>query len=76
MAVPPIPGEVLADPYMPVHKHGGATIPTIAAQGGGMFAVSGIDFFMGGYWELYLDLQAAGVATADRVTFSICIPAD
>ena len=62
---------------MPVHKHGGATIPAImAAQGGGVFTVSGIDFFMGGYWELYLDLQPAGAATADRVTFSICIAAD
>ena len=61
---------------MPVHKHGGATIPAIAAQGGGCSPFLGIDFFMGGYWELYLDLHPAGVATADRVTFSICIPAD
>ena len=76
MTVPPIPGAVPADPYMPVHKHGGATIPAIAAQGGGVFAVSEIDFFMSGYWELYLDLQPAGVATPDRVTFSICISAD
>ncbi|HVT08733.1 MAG TPA: hypothetical protein VHO67_14850 [Polyangia bacterium] len=76
MGVPSIPGEVPADPYMPVHKHGGATIPAVAAQGGGVFAVSGIDFFMSGYWELYLALQARGAATADRVTFSICIPAD
>lgn len=76
MGVPPVPGEVPADPYMPVHKHGGATIPAVTAQGGGVFAVSGIDFFMSGYWELYLALQAPGAATADRVTFSICIPAD
>jgi hypothetical protein len=76
MGVPPVPNEVPADPYMPIHKHGGSTIPTIAAQGGGVFAVSNIDFFMSGYWELYLDLQASGVAPPDRVTFSICIPAD
>jgi hypothetical protein len=76
MGVPAVPGDVPADPYMPVHKHGGATIPAVAAQGGGVFAVSGIDFFMSGYWELYLTLQAPGAATADRVTFSICIPAD
>ncbi|HVY38708.1 MAG TPA: hypothetical protein VHM31_12260 [Polyangia bacterium] len=76
MVVPPVPGEIPADPYMPVHKHGGSTIPAIAAQGGGAFTVSGIDFFMSGYWELYLALQVPGVATADRVTFSICIPAD
>ncbi|HSS37675.1 MAG TPA: hypothetical protein VLT58_02795, partial [Polyangia bacterium] len=76
IGVPAIPGEVPADPYMPVHKHGSSTIPAIAGQGGGVFAVSAINFFMSGYWELYLDLHPAGVATADRVTFSICIPAD
>ena len=76
MTIPPIPSEVSADPYMPIHKHGATTIPEIAAQGGGLFSVSRIDFFMSGYWELYLALQAPGAATTDRVTFSICIPAD
>ena len=76
VSVPPIPSEVPADPYMPIHKHGSSTIPVIAAQGGGLFAVSAVNFFMSGYWELYLDLRPAGVAVADRVTFSICIPAD
>jgi hypothetical protein len=78
MKIPPVPMGVPADPYMPVHKHGGATIPGITAVAGqgGVFAVSDIDFFMGGYWELYLDLQPAGAATTDRVTFSICIATD
>jgi hypothetical protein len=76
MSIPAVPGDVPADPYMPVHKHGGSTIPLVAAQGPDTFSVSGIDFFMGGYWELYLDLQAPGATAKDRVTFSICVPSD
>ena len=69
-----IPTDVPADPYMPPpHGHGGDTIPTITPQGGSVFAVSNIDFFMAGYWQLYLDLQPSGGAK-DRVTFDICIP--
>lgn len=74
MSIPPVPTGVPADPYMPQHGHGGSTIPTITSQGGGVFAVSNIDFFMGGYWQLYLDLQPASGGPADRVTFLICIP--
>lgn len=62
-----------ADPFMPVHGHGAATVPTITAQGGGAFSVAAIDFFMAGYWELYLDLTPPGGA-ADPLTFKICIP--
>ncbi len=76
MSIPPSPAQVPADPYMPVHKHGASTIPTITPQGGGVFTVAGIDFFMGGYWELYLDLLPAGGSTTDRLTFQICIPND
>ncbi len=76
MTVPPSPSQVPADPYMPVHKHGASTSPVIADQGSGLFGVSNVYFFMGGFWELYLDLTPAGAATADRVTFQICIPAD
>jgi len=74
MSIPPVPLGVPADPYMPQHGHGGATIPTITAQDGGVFTVSDIDFFMAGWWQLYLDLQPAGSTTRDRVTFDICIP--
>lgn len=76
MTVPPSPAQVPADPYMPVHKHGASTSPVVAAQGGGAFGVSNVDFFMGGFWELYLDLQAPGASSTDRVTFQICIPTD
>jgi len=64
-----------ADPFMPVHGHGAATVPTITAQGGGAFSVAAIDFFMAGYWELYLNLTPPGGAV-DPLTFKICIPSD
>jgi hypothetical protein len=64
-----------ADPYMPQHGHGASTVPTVTAQGGGAFSVSAIDFFMGGYWELYLELTPPG-GTVDPLTFKICIPDD
>jgi hypothetical protein len=64
-----------ADPFMPQHGHGAATVPTIAAQGGGSFSVAAIDFFMAGYWELYLNLTPPGGAP-DPLTFKICIPVD
>jgi hypothetical protein len=61
-------------PWMPVHMHGASDLPTVTAQSGG-FSVAGIDFFMGGYWQLPLNLVPAGGA-ADTALFSICIPDD
>jgi hypothetical protein len=76
MTTPPIGGSGKpADPFMPVHGHGAATVPTITAQGGGAFSVAAIDFFMAGYWELYLDLTPPGGAV-DPLTFKLCIPDD
>ncbi len=75
MAPPPTSPTYPADPYMPLHGHGASTVPTITAQGGGVYSVSQIDFFMGGYWELYLDLTPPGGA-ADPLTFKLCIPDD
>ena len=75
MAAPPKTQAIPADPYMPLHGHGGSTIPAIAAQGSGIYSVGDLDFFMGGYWELFLDLTPPGGA-ADLVTFPICIPDD
>jgi hypothetical protein len=62
-------------PWMPVHMHGASTLPTVGAPGDDGFRVSGIGFFMGGYWQLPLNLIPASGAT-DPVVFSICIPDD
>jgi hypothetical protein len=75
VAPPPKTQAIPADPYMPVHGHGGSTVPAVTAQGGGLYSVGNLDFFMGGYWDLYLDLTPAG-GTADLVTFQLCVPTD
>jgi hypothetical protein len=75
MMAPPKTQAVPADPYMPIHGHGGSTVPTITAQGAGVYSVGNLDFFMGGYWDLYVELTPAG-GTPDLVTFPICIPDD
>lgn len=72
-----VPTDVQGDPFMPApHNHGGATIPAITPLGGGTFTVGNLDFFMAGWWQLYLDLQAAPGGAKDRVTFDLCIPSD
>jgi hypothetical protein len=75
VAAPAKTQTIPADPYMPVHGHGGSTVPAITAMGGGLYSVGNLDFFMGGYWDLYLNLTPAG-GTADLVTFPICVPSD
>jgi hypothetical protein len=60
-------------PWMPVHMHGASTLPTVTALGGGTFSVADIDFFMGGYWQLPLNLVPVSGA-ADPLVFLICIP--
>lgn len=75
VTAPPKTQTIPADPYMPIHGHGGSTVPAITAMGGGVYSVGNLDFFMGGYWDLYLNLTPAG-GTADLVTFPICIPTD
>lgn len=75
VAAPPKTPTIPADPYMPIHGHGGSTVPVITAMGGSLYSVGNLDFFMAGYWDLYLDLTPAG-GTPDLVTFPICIPSD
>jgi hypothetical protein len=75
VAAPPKTQTIPADPYMPIHGHGGSTVPVITAMGGGLYSVGNLDFFMGGYWDLYLNLTPAG-GSPDLVTFPICIPSD
>ena len=62
-------------PWMPVHMHGASELPTVSTLAAGSFGVAGVGFFMGGYWQLPLNLVPAS-GTADTVLFSICIPDD
>ena len=59
-------------PYMPLHQHGASVVPAVAANGGGSYTISDIDFIMSGYWQVTLDLGAG--AGSDTVVFEICIP--
>lgn len=57
---------------MPQHGHGLPTAP-IAQQGAseGAYVIRGLKFSMDGWWELKLEISAAGVT--DRVTFNIVL---
>jgi len=60
-------------PWMPLHGHGQSTTPVVTPGDAGMYTVTGIDFFMAGYWQIKLDLpQMAGID--DKLTFDICVP--
>lgn len=60
-------------PWMPLHGHGATTFPMVSPGDPGKFTITGIDFFMAGYWEQKLDLQPTS-GTADKVAFAICVP--
>jgi hypothetical protein len=59
-------------PTMPLHGHGASTYPLVTPGDPGAFTLSGIDFFMPGYWEQKLNLQPSS-GTADRASFAICV---
>ena len=61
-------------PWMPLHGHGATTYPVVTPGDPGTFTVSGIDFFMAGYWEHQAGSAADRRATADKATFAICVP--
>lgn len=63
-------------PTMPKHNHSATTFPVVVDDGGGSFEVSGIHFFMPGYWELTLNLlpDASAGGAADKVVLALCVP--
>lgn len=60
-------------PWMPKHNHGATTYPVVTPGDPGTYTISGIDFFMAGYWQLKLNLVPAS-GDPDDATFSICVP--
>ena len=69
----PVPGASFkVGGGMPQHGHGLPTAPNVQPTGpAGAYALSGMKFSMDGWWELKLDIAAAGVT--DRVTFNIVL---
>lgn len=55
------PDELRADAGMPEHGHGLLRRPSVAAQGGGRFAVGNVYLHMPGAWRVYLDLGREGI---------------
>jgi hypothetical protein len=60
-------------PWMPKHNHGAPTDPVVTPGDPGTFTISGLDFFMAGYWQLKLNLMPPA-GDPDDATFSICVP--
>ena len=52
-------------PWMPAMGHGTSIVPTIAALGSGTYALTDIDLFMAGLWQLRT--TATGATAADQV---------
>jgi hypothetical protein len=65
--------EVVADAWMPEHGHGmiGAT-PSTTAQGEGVFVAEGMNFIMGGAWELLVDVVVDDVT--ESAIFAVDVP--
>jgi len=55
-------------PEMPAMGHGTSVVPTVVAEGGGIYVVSNVDVFMPGTWILLTTIQ--GTMT-DKVSISL-----
>lgn len=55
--------------WMPSMGHGMPNPPTVTPNGDGTFAVSGMNFIMGGHWELTVDVTDA--AATETATFNV-----
>ena len=69
----PVAGAAIAvDGGMPEHHHGLPTAPrAIPGSAPGNYVIQGMKFSMDGWWELKLDVRAAG--RSDTVTFNIVL---
>jgi hypothetical protein len=64
--------KIVVDAGMPDHNHGMNVKPVVKALGKGLFEVKGLLFHMGGYWEIYVDVQAPG-KPKERATFGVTL---
>ncbi len=72
--------EIQAVPRMPDHNHGTSITPVTKDEGQGQYVVSPLYLYMGGYWQVTLNIHASadggpslGVA-GDSAVFNVCIP--
>jgi len=59
-------------PWMPDHRHG-TTAVMVSAAGTGTYTLTPLYLYMAGYWEITVNLTAAGGAK-DSAMFPICVP--
>ena len=57
--------------WMPDHGHGSPLVPVAASNGDGTYAVTSLDFFMAGLWQV--TFFASSGATSDSGMFSFCL---
>lgn len=69
----PVDGLALTvDPWMPPpYNHGPGVAPTVVAEGGGRYLVTGVDLFMQGPWELKTNFSGPAM---DNVAPSFDVP--
>lgn len=63
--------QVSVDADMPEHRHGMNTRPRVRGHADGSLSVSGMHFFMAGYWEIYVDIERDGVV--ERAQFGVTL---
>jgi hypothetical protein len=56
---------------MPAHGHGLPTQPRARELGGGVYALEGMKFQMGGAWVVELTIRAGGARDLMRIRFTI-----
>ena len=60
-------------PYMPDHRHYSSGVPQGKAEGAdGKYAITNLNFFMPGIWQITLKVTTA--TGADTVMYTICVP--
>lgn len=70
----PLEGATITvKPFMPDHGHGSSirAVVTEASSGGGEYAISPINLWMPGLWQVTLSTEAAGVT--DDIVLGFCI---
>jgi hypothetical protein len=63
--------DVDVEPWMVDMGHGAPTDPVVAAEGGGRYTASNVNFFMPGRWELRMTF---GGGLVDRAAVELQIP--
>jgi hypothetical protein len=62
----PVDGlSIAVVPWMPAMGHGTSLVPTVSAQGKGVYEIDQLSLFMGGEWELRLAITGPYVDTAN-----------